>query len=560
MKRTVIFIILLFAVILVPVEAGERLPNNKVGISLLQPTPDDIKAAARMVNGGGGDWGYATLVIQENDRNKVKWQGLLDELREARLIPIIRLATRPEGEVWRRPTPEEAGGWAEFLNSLNWVVKERYVVLFNEPNHASEWGGETDPEGYGKVALAFAKRLKEVNADFFIMLAGFDASAPSYPTQYEDEGVFLRRIVNDELFRYVDAWASHSYPNPAFSGKPWDAGRKTITGYRWELALLAELGVTKELPVFITETGWDDRNLDRETMARNYVFAFENVWLSDARVRAVTPFVFDYQSSPFLGFSWKKQGTNEYYPQYEAVLRMEKEAGRPEIREKGQLGIDLFSDLVADSSYRFTLILRNAGQAIWDKEDGYKLALSIDGDIPFEYMFSDIKRVKPQEETDLTLFVKTGKTAGLHTARISLMKNGDAVATGAQWQFEIVPLPAIRVSVSLFPKLISSGDGFELQIFDDKEGIVYKKGGLALKNGVIDADSIQNIVLGKKYRIVILRPYYLPRQTYVVFKRENNIAQFKNMYPLDFNRDGKFGGDDLWAAITKPGLLLKLLP
>jgi len=123
--------------------------NNKFGMSLLQPTQNDIEKTANLVNSQGGDWGYVTLVIQEDDRDRGKWQGLFDELRRHHLIPIVRIATKPEGENWRRPKPEEAGGWAQFLDSLNWVVKERYVVLFNEPNHAWEWGGEVNPEDYG---------------------------------------------------------------------------------------------------------------------------------------------------------------------------------------------------------------------------------------------------------------------------------------------------------------------------------------------------------------------------------------------------------------------------
>ena len=117
-----------------PVRAAENEPvNNKFGIHLAVPSEQDLQAAAALVNSNGGDWGYVTVVMEENDRDLGKWQGIFDRMRELHLIPIVRLATSPEGDHWRRPSADEAQIWAEFLNSLNWVVKNRYVVLFNEP-------------------------------------------------------------------------------------------------------------------------------------------------------------------------------------------------------------------------------------------------------------------------------------------------------------------------------------------------------------------------------------------------------------------------------------------
>jgi hypothetical protein len=168
-------LILSLALLLFPISTWAAQPNNIFGIHLAQPHPQEIRAASDLVNSNGGKWGYVTLVIQENDRNKDKWQNVFDELRELHLIPIIRLATQPEGENWRRPEPTDANDWADFLDSLNWVVKDRYIILFNEPNHGSEWGGEVDEKSYANVAFTFAKALKEKNSDFFIMLAGFDA-------------------------------------------------------------------------------------------------------------------------------------------------------------------------------------------------------------------------------------------------------------------------------------------------------------------------------------------------------------------------------------------------
>ena len=193
-----LIVIMLFKTSFANAVEPDRL-NNKFGIHLAQPHHDEIKKAAELVNSSGGDWGYITLVMQENDRNLQKWQEIFDLLRQYHLIPIIRLATQPEGEVWRRPSKEDAENWADFLNQLNWVIKNRYIILFNEPNHGQEWGGEANPENYTEVAFSFAKTLKEKNPDFFIMLAGLDLSAPSSVPNYEDAGVYLRKMINNQF-------------------------------------------------------------------------------------------------------------------------------------------------------------------------------------------------------------------------------------------------------------------------------------------------------------------------------------------------------------------------
>lgn len=274
MKRALITFLLISILIFTGIKSVYAFdlsrPNNKFGIHLAQPHLSDLKKTAEMVNANGGDWGYVTLVIQDDDRNRQKWQEIFDLLREEHLIPIIRIATHPEGANWKRPVKEDAQSWVDFLDSLHWVIKNRYVILFNEPNHGTEWGGTVDAEDYAKVSLVFAQKLKTKNSDFFIILAGLDASAPSSLPVYESEENFLRQIVDSSIkniFDYIDGLSSHSYPNPGFSGSPWNSGRGTVQTYDWELNLLKSLGVQKNLPVFITETGWSASRLSRETVA-----------------------------------------------------------------------------------------------------------------------------------------------------------------------------------------------------------------------------------------------------------------------------------------------------
>jgi len=572
MKKGVLLSLAMFLIFLTPVASAQKLdrPNNKFGISLLQPSDDDIKKTAELVNSNGGDYGYVTLVIQENDRDRRKWQDLFEKLRENNLIPIIRLATQLEGENWRKPEEKDAEEWVNFLDSLNWIIKDRYVVLFNEVNHGQEWGGETNPDEYAKVADIFAKKLKEKNKDFFVMLAGLDLSAPSSYPNYESADSFYRSIIDIQIsiFNNLDGLVSHSYPNPGFAGSPWDTGRRSIRGYEWELELLKENGIEKELPVFITETGWENKcqmsnvkcqNGEEERIASNYKVAYEKIWGMDERVVAVTPFVFSYQSPPFLGFSWKVPGDG-FYSQYNTVKELSKQKGDPEITENGLLEIPLSIDLVANSSYRFKIPLKNTGQGFWDKEKGYELQFQNPNKLPFDYFFSDIVKIKPGEDMELSLTVKTQKPAAQFNTKVVLVKKGKTIIQTKEMNIIIDPLPSLNFKASLFPKLKSTGEDFELQLFDSDETLVFKKKGIWVRDGNGIVDQVQNIALGKKYRIVLLKPYYLPRQTFIIFKKGQNEFMFKKMYPLDFSKDGKLDWGDVGELLKKPALLFNLIP
>jgi hypothetical protein len=112
----------------------------------------------------------------------------------------------------------------------------------------------------------------------------------------------------------------------------------------------------------------------------------------------------------------------------------------------------------------------------------------------------------------------------------------------------------------LFPKLRTNGSNFEFQIFDDKQELVYKRKNFKVADGQALINNIQNVVFGRNYRLVLLKPYYLPRQTKIVFTRGVNIAKLKSMFPLDFNRDGKWTGDDLKTLFSHLDLLYYLIP
>jgi len=557
MKR---LILLIFLLIIFAGNCQASYNNNKFGIHLAQPNDDDLKSAAALVNSNGGQWGYVTLVIQENDRDRNRWQEIFDKMRELKLIPIIRIATNVDGDAWTRPKKDDADNWSNFLNSLNWVVKQRYIILFNEPNQSKEWGGIVDPYDYIETTKIYAEKIKAKNPDFFIMMAGLDAAAPSEMPYFEGESYFLKgifeKISPSDFEKLFDGWASHSYPNPGFAGSPYATGRNSIRNYEWELELLKGFGINKNLPVYITETGWSANSVSRDTIANNYQIAFNN-WLTDDRVKAVTPFVLNYQGEPFLGFSWRQYNSNDFYNQYDTVRSLDKVKGKPQISEKGRIDYQLPSHLLIDSDYSFTVKLSNFGQGIWDSDDNYYLRLNnLEGRI----IFPKLQDIKPKETDEIEFYIKTNSQKGQRKIRINLVKDDKKIIEGKEWRVYLDPLPSLKLNLVLYLKRKADAKDYELQVFDEQEKLVYQKKNLEVKLGNSLVENIHNVIPENKYRVVILKPYYLPRQAIILFNNKDNTVSFKKLLPLDFNADGKFSLNDFSALMKNLRLLKMFLP
>ena len=544
-----------------PTYAADFSINNKFGIHLATPQDEDLERARELVNSNGGNWGYVTLVIQENDMDVQKWQGIFEKLREKRLIPIIRLATEPEGSNWGRPDKGDAKKWVNFLNSLNWVVKNRYIILFNEPNHSTEWGGEVDPVSFAQVNEEFARRLKASHSDYFIMMGGMDVSAPSQRPRYEDSAIYLEEVVKEigasDYNSLFDGLSSHSYPNPGFVGPALGTGRGSVRTYQWELTFLKNLGI-KDLPVFITETGWDGDRISRVEVAERFRYAYENIWLPDTRVVAVTPFILNYQGEPFLKFSWVQPGNGGVFPEYDTVKGMLKRNGQPEIDQKGSFTFDLPTDIVEESTYHFQIKLSNTGQAIWSKDEDYEV--QIEGLPKTQYIISSIGTVKPNQDRTFDIYLNTAQGTGAKEVTFVLYKGSNVVLSSVPWSFTVVPLPSVNIKASLFPKIVSAGEDFELQLFDEYEQLVFKKTDISIKRGQGIIDRVENIALGRTYRAVLIKPLYLPRQTYITFTKGDNAIRFDKMFPIDFDSDGALDGNDFGAFFQRPSNIRLFLP
>ncbi len=342
--------------------------NNKIGIHILETS--ELPKAAEMINHNGGQWGYVTIPLRSNDKDKQKWDNFMLECRKLKIIPIIRLASNMTDSGWTKPTKYELVDFANFLNDLYWPVKNRYIIVFNEPNHANEWQGMVNPGEYAEVLVETSRLFKERNDDFFILPAGLDVAAPNDLSHMNWRTYILAmNAINPKALQSIDGWNSHSYPNPGFSGSPSDRHDHSIVSYIYEKQLVENL-IGKQLPVFITETGWSSQVMSDETAANFLKIAFESTWNNNSEIVAVTPFVLMAGDGPFQSFSLLNPDGSPK-PQYLALKDMSKNEGKPEMDSQGDnpvLGAVIEDDIPASTTEGQikTNLTKDKWQKLWE--------------------------------------------------------------------------------------------------------------------------------------------------------------------------------------------------
>ncbi len=323
-----------------------QVPNNKVGVHVLDP--DEVGDAGRLVNSNGGQWGYVTVVLRSNELNREKWLKFFENCNQLHIIPIVRLATYPDGGVWVKPDAADLVDFANFLTDMPWPVTNRYIILFNEVNHAAEWGGQVDPLQYATLLLDAQRIFKSRSADFFLLSAGLDMSAPQNENSW-DALTFYKQIstLQPKWYEAIDGLAVHSYPNPAFSSSPTATSRYGIASFDYEVKLLTSLGYPPK-PIFITETGWPH---DQPF----FTTAFNQVW-SDKQIVAVTPFVLFAGSGDFAQFSLLN---SNHAPKstYQEIANLPKTSGSPLLATSLQV--------TSTVAYRSDQGITSAPAALW---------------------------------------------------------------------------------------------------------------------------------------------------------------------------------------------------
>lgn len=546
--------------------------NNRFGIHLISANTEEASAASQLVNSSGGDWGYITVLIKSSDRNKDKWQAFFNDLRRFHLIPLVRLATDPEGNWWKLPYDGEEQAWADFLDNLNWPTKNRYVIIYNEPNQAQEWGNNVDALSYAKILDKFILALKSKNSNFFVLNGGLDASAPQKIPFFEDEENFLTEMNTaiPGIFNKLDGWISHSYPNPGFVGSPDGVGRATVRNWQWELSILKNLGLNKNLPIFIAETGWKhaeggifDKSLPTsEVVGEHFRKAFAGAW-SDPHIVAITPFLLNYQDPPFDHFSFKQiQGAvknskilgsefplSDYYPQFQTVASIPKVVGQPAQENKGKLAEGaVFNSIVVGEHYNIPLTFENIGQSIWGEGGQIKLVPLEGGDrLEVTLQSAPVSTIiEPHQRYTFNLPIQA-QQVGSYKLTLALFDGPKKVETPQPLEFNIeVKSPVIlAVRAKLKWKANFSGE-YLLNATSYLENNLLKI--ILGDSGFSDEVETRNLLPDYTYDFTLRKPFYLPATLNRTVHSGVNYLDFGTLQP------------DISSAILNPKVLWKLLP
>lgn len=279
--------------------------NNKLGIHIL--FPEEISEAATLINSSGGDWGYVTIPIRASEKNLEKWQKFMDDAARLHVIPILRIATEGDYFIqgsWSKPSKYDIIDFANFLNSLYWPTKNRYVIIYNEQNRSDEWGGQPNASEYAEILDYAVDAFKKRNDKFFVIMGGLDNASVDIYLKSVNQFTYMRQMeaAVPGIFEKIDGMATHSYPNPAFSSHPSYEATNSVWSFKFVMDYIESV-TGKTLPIFITETGWSTNSIPQETQVEYYKQTFKDAW-SDKNIVAVTPFIFQAQEGPFRQFSF----------------------------------------------------------------------------------------------------------------------------------------------------------------------------------------------------------------------------------------------------------------
>ncbi|MFH0749360.1 MAG: hypothetical protein V1917_00405, partial [Candidatus Gottesmanbacteria bacterium] len=349
-----------------------------------------------------------------------------------------------------------------------------------------------------------------------------------------------------DVFQYIDGWTSHSYPNPGFSGSPYNGGRGTLQTFLWEQDYFLQIGMTKKLPIFITETGWEHSNgkqynsrlLSPETVSSYITNASQSIW-QNSNIVAITPFVFNYQDEPFDHFSWKQLNSQNFYPMYQSYQSIPKIHGQPKQIEIFTTSPSLFPDsLVINSTYTLQTTIKNTGQSILIPNDGYTLTL-IDESKQFTAFPDAILLLEPNEKGIIRMMIKTPNKEGRYLITIGIRHDSVVIPIETK-SITLIPPPSATLRVTLGWTKNSTAKNATVLVYDLQDTLLHKFTDIPIDHGTLNVTGLYQIIPENKYRIVIIVPYFLPRQTIITMKQNRNNWILRRLYPFDFNKDGAF--------------------
>lgn len=222
-------------------------------------------------------------------------------------------------------------------------VSPLHVHVGNEPNECIEWGCKEGLGLYGDVVGLFAPEAAGFQRDVLaalsdlprlrLVVAPVASSGPAFCECRYGAGSFgavngtaflsAMLAVVPALYAPASAFSAHPYPacQEAFAAP---CARGWLASYQDQHAMaLASWGGAERgrFPILLTETGWSGASeADKATWI---VDAFEQLFLTDGNVDAVTPFLLAGQLWAAAGWPWSRWTENGtllgVQPQYLAL-------------------------------------------------------------------------------------------------------------------------------------------------------------------------------------------------------------------------------------------------
>ncbi len=230
-----------------------------------------IKKTLEMARELGTPWivEYFPWAYSEPRKGKFNFEHadlVVDHANRQGLTVIARLGMVPD---WARPKdtianylPEAsyddfASYAAEFV--AHFAGRVEYVIIWNEPNLALEWGyRRPDPVAYTELLRVTSQAIRAANPDV-IILAG--ALAPTLGDPAGELGMsdldYLQSMYDAGAAPYFDALAVHAY---GLTFPPEDSPDPDVINFR-RVELLRQVMFANgdgDKPVHITEAGWND--------------------------------------------------------------------------------------------------------------------------------------------------------------------------------------------------------------------------------------------------------------------------------------------------------------
>lgn len=229
-----------------------------------------IKRSLEMVREMG-----ATTIVEffpwayyQDESGGIAWQHpdlVMEHAHAQGLRVIARIGLTPE---WARPEettlnylgPESYADFAAFTAEFaqRYEGKLHAIIVWNEPNLAFEWGYQpTTAADYVELIAETSQAVKQVSPDVLI-LGG--ALAPTLEPEGSPWGlndlIYLEQMYAAGVAEHLDGLAVHTY---GFQFPPETPPDPELLNFRrYELYRDIMLAYDHEVPVYITETGWND--------------------------------------------------------------------------------------------------------------------------------------------------------------------------------------------------------------------------------------------------------------------------------------------------------------